>query len=68
MSTTPAIATSGSGLPREHRAWIALYCLESHPPDRQLVLQQNEVTEDDLGHYRDSWLELRRRHQLRRRR
>ncbi len=68
MSITPATSTSGSGLPREHRAWIALYCLESQSSDRQLILQQNEVTEEDLTRYLESWLELRRRHQLRGRR
>ncbi|MBT9394203.1 hypothetical protein KLP40_13605 [Hymenobacter sp. NST-14] len=66
IATRPAAAPIPV-LSREHRTWIALYCLQSNFPDRQQVLVQNDVTEDDLRQYTPGWLLLRHRHQLRRR-
>jgi hypothetical protein len=52
--TTPALS-------RRHRAWIALYILDSTHCDRREVLQQNNVTETDLQEFFDSWFQLRAR-------
>ncbi|MFD2785973.1 hypothetical protein [Hymenobacter rubripertinctus] len=41
--------------------------MQNNFPDRQQVLVQNNVTEDDLSEYTPSWLQLRRHHLLRRR-
>ncbi|WBO86173.1 hypothetical protein [Hymenobacter yonginensis] len=54
--TPPAPALS-----RRHRAWIALYVLDSTHCDRREVLRQNDVTEADLQEFFDSWFQLRGR-------
>lgn len=54
--TPPAPALS-----RRHRAWIALYILDSAHCDRREVLRQNNVTETDLQEFFDSWFQLRGR-------
>jgi hypothetical protein len=48
-------------LSRRHRAWIALYVLDSTHCDRIEVLRQNSVTENDLQEFFDSWFEMRAR-------
>ncbi|KAA9325860.1 hypothetical protein F0P96_19025 [Hymenobacter busanensis] len=58
----PAILTAPpttSTLPRQHRAWIALYALEAGAKPRSRVLSENDVTEADLLEFEESWLALR---------
>ncbi|MBO0358687.1 hypothetical protein J0X19_12080 [Hymenobacter sp. BT186] len=59
-----AIATMpASPLSRRDRAWIALYSLDNRHYNRnynqQYVLWANNVTEQDLAEFEDSWLKLR---------
>ena len=57
-----AAATTGppsSSLSRQHRAWIALYSLDSYHRKREEVLRINDITEDDLQEFEESWLKLR---------
>ncbi|MFD2785974.1 hypothetical protein [Hymenobacter rubripertinctus] len=42
-----------------HRAFIALYSLDAGHRNPAEVLRQNNVTEDDLHRYFDSWFEMR---------
>lgn len=46
-------------LNRQHRAWIALYSLDSSLQDRATVLEQNNVTEADLSEFFESWFQFR---------
>ena len=48
-----------ASLNRQHRAWIALYSLDSGQQDRATVLAQNNVTEADLTEFFESWFQLR---------
>ncbi|MBW3130038.1 MULTISPECIES: hypothetical protein [Hymenobacter] len=48
-----------SGLPRQYRAWIALYALDANERPRADILRINEVTEADLAEFEASWLQLR---------
>lgn len=48
-------------LSRQHRAWVALYALQTNERPRAEVLQLNQVTEADLAEFETSWRELRRR-------
>ncbi|GAA4386047.1 hypothetical protein [Hymenobacter koreensis] len=54
-----ATLTSPSSLPRQHRAWIALYALEAGAAPRIQVLRDNDVSETDLLEFEESWLALR---------
>ncbi|SDY65511.1 hypothetical protein [Hymenobacter psychrophilus] len=55
------------GLSRKHRAWVALYSLENPAFDRRQVLRENDVTESDLVHHTESWMQLRRQHRQKQR-
>ncbi|MBD2716640.1 hypothetical protein KBK19_16470 [Microvirga sp. STR05] len=48
-----------SPLSRQHRAWIALYSLDSYHRKREEVLRVNDITEEDLQEFEESWLKLR---------
>ena len=64
MTTVSFVPDSAaSHLSRRHRAWIALYSLESRQQGRADILQLNQVTEADLAEFRESWLKLRCRTQ-----
>jgi len=62
MNHTNTVA-SNSPLSRQHRAWIALYSLDSRHYNRRYtqdyVLSVNNVTPEDLAEFEDSWLKLR---------
>lgn len=59
FSTHPISLGVKSGLPRQHRAWVALYSLQNSSADRNTVLLQNNVTETDLLEHLASWHRLR---------
>lgn len=44
-----------SPLSRRHRALIALYSLVDNTQDRLEILRLNEVTEEDLNEFEQSW-------------
>ncbi|MCA8830391.1 hypothetical protein [Hymenobacter pini] len=56
--------SASSTLPRQHRAWIALYSLQLVPGQRNQVLAQNNVTEADLQEYQESWFKMQVRRNL----
>ncbi|WBO86174.1 hypothetical protein [Hymenobacter yonginensis] len=56
-----------AGLSRQHRAWVALYSLQTSFLSRRDVLAQNNVTEADLAAHTPGWLRLQERIALRRR-
>lgn len=59
MTVTAPISSPSSSLSRQHRAWIALYSLDSYHRKREEVLRLNDVTEEDLQEFEESWLKLR---------
>lgn len=64
---TPSVSSPNVGLSRQHRAWVALYSLQTGFLSRREVLAQNNVTEDDLAANRSGWLRLQEQNALRRR-
>lgn len=61
ITRTPVLAPE---LSRKHRTWIALYDLESALLSRQEILQRNDVTEEDLQLFEESWQWMRTRRSL----
>lgn len=58
---TASFTAPNSALSRRHRAWIALYSLDTLHCDREAILRQNNVTEADLQEFFESWFQLRNR-------
>lgn len=56
-----SFSSAPSGLSRQHRTWIALYTLDAMHCDREAVLRENGVTEEDLTEFFESWFQLRNR-------
>ena len=55
MLPAAAASPNASPLSRQQRAWIALYSLVDHPDDRPHILRLNDVTEEDLLEFEESW-------------
>ena len=48
-------------LSRKHRTWIALYSLEAGVQSRESIMRLNNVTEEDLRVFEESWHLMRTR-------
>ncbi|SNC62760.1 hypothetical protein SAMN06265337_0736 [Hymenobacter gelipurpurascens] len=61
MNAVAPVSTTTPQLSLRHRAWVALYSIANCPNSRAEILRINNVTENDLAEYEDSWLRMRRR-------
>ncbi len=55
MNSTALSHQHPSPLSRRHRALIALYSLAGNTHDRLTILHFNDVTEEDLNEFEESW-------------
>ena len=55
MNSIALSCTNPSPLSRRHRALIALYSLASNAQDRLEILRLNDVTEEDINEFKESW-------------
>ncbi|UOG72792.1 hypothetical protein MTX78_11710 [Hymenobacter tibetensis] len=61
MNSLALFSSPSRPLTRQQRAWIALYSLLEVNQNRAEVLHLNDVTEEDLLEFEESWQLLRNR-------